>query len=135
FLVIDKNSNNNIDDIDELFGSDSQSGFMQLKAFDSNNDNLINSTDNQFNLLKLWHDKDADGTVDIGELTSNNLIKEISLNAIHNTSLINGNIRAETATVTFNNGSVTDIHEVWFAVNEFNSSSQVNNFDLNLQAI
>ena len=136
FLVIDKNGNDNIDNIEELFGNDSQSGFLQLKAFDSNHDNLINSTDNQFNLLKLWHDKDADGVVDVGELTDNTIIKEISLNAVNSTRLINGNVRAESAAITFNNGSTGAIHELWFGVNEFNSTDdQSSGADLNLQAI
>ena len=41
FLAIDKNSNGNIDGIDELFGNDTTGGFAELSAFDSNKDSFI----------------------------------------------------------------------------------------------
>ncbi|MEZ5690845.1 MAG: hypothetical protein R3D71_04180 [Rickettsiales bacterium] len=69
FLVIDKNNDGQINDISEMFGNQSISGFSELKTYDSNNDNLINSQDTQFNLLKLWNDANANGTVEAGELT------------------------------------------------------------------
>ena len=53
FLVIDKNNNGNIDDITEMFGSATIPGFVELKKYDSNGDNLINASDSQFNLLRL----------------------------------------------------------------------------------
>lgn len=64
FLVIDKNSNGNIDDITEMFGNATVPGFVELKKYDSNGDNLINSTDSQFNLLRLWNDTNGNGIVD-----------------------------------------------------------------------
>jgi len=70
FLVIDKNSNGKIDDITEMFGNASIPGFTELAKYDSNKDNLINSLDSQFSLLRLWNDKNANGTVDAGEMTT-----------------------------------------------------------------
>jgi len=70
FLVIDKNSNGNIDNITEMFGNASIPGFTELAKYDSNKDNLINSLDSQFSLLRLWNDKNANGTVDTGEMTT-----------------------------------------------------------------
>ena len=127
FLAIDKNNNNSIDDIEELFGNADQSGFLQLAAYDSNKDNLINSTDTQFNLLKLWHDKNANGTTEAGELTTltQNNIKELSLNAINATQVINGSIRSQKADVTFTNNTKTTINEVWFGVDNFNSIDDI----------
>jgi len=61
FLALDKNQNGNIDSIDELFGNDTTGGFAELAVYDSNKDNLINSSDNQFNLLKIWKDNNANG--------------------------------------------------------------------------
>ncbi len=56
FLVLDKNGNNVIDDISELFGNTQVSGFSELSKYDSNADRIIDDKDSQFNLLKLWND-------------------------------------------------------------------------------
>ena len=80
FLVIDKNNNGNIDDITEMFGSATTPGFVELKKYDSNHDNVINSADSQFSLLKLWNDANGNGVVDAGEmsmLAANDNNKEI----------------------------------------------------------
>ncbi|MEZ5690848.1 MAG: tandem-95 repeat protein [Rickettsiales bacterium] len=117
FLVIDKNSNGNIDDISEMFGNQSISGFSELKTYDSNNDNLINSQDTQFNLLKLWNDANANGIVDAGELTTltENNITEISLNKYSKQKIIEGNLQTAISTVTLADGSARNIHELNFA--------------------
>ena len=133
FLVLDKNSNGNVDSIDELFGNSSSTGFEVLSKFDSNADNLINSTDAQFNLLKLWKDSNANGVVNEGELTSlaENGITEISLKTINNLYSASGNLITETAEVKITdpnnpdsntNTSARTISEVLFAMNQFNSS-------------
>ena len=116
FLVIDKNNNGNIDDITEMFGSATVPGFVELKKYDSNHDNLINSTDSQFNLLRLWNDANANGVVDAGELTNlaQNSITEISLNSYARYVEIEGNLQTAISTVTVN-GAVRDIHELSFA--------------------
>jgi hypothetical protein len=91
FLAIDKNNNNIIDDITELFGNNTISGFSELSKYDSNADRIIDSKDNQFNLLKLWNDYNSNGITDNGELTtiSNSAISSISLNAYQTNYNIN----------------------------------------------
>ncbi|MEQ1706592.1 MAG: hypothetical protein ABL867_11575, partial [Rickettsiales bacterium] len=115
FLVVDKNSNGNIDNVNEMFGNPSVNGFAELAKYDSNKDNLINSTDTQFSLLKLWNDKDADGTVDAGEMTtlSANKVTEISLNKYASIKQIDGNLQTAVSTVTIN-GVSRNIHEINF---------------------
>ena len=116
FLVIDKNSNGKIDDITEMFGNASIPGFTELAKYDSNKDNLINSLDSQFSLLRLWNDKNANGTVDTGEMTTlaQNNITEISLNKYNRNTLIAGNVENAISTVTIN-GATRYIHELSFA--------------------
>ena len=129
FLVLDKNSNGNVDSIDELFGNSSSTGFEVLGKFDSNADNLINSNDAQFNLLKLWKDSNSNGVVNEGELTSltDNGITEISLKTLNNLYSSSGNLVTETAEVKITDSqtnivSTRTISEVLFAMNQFNSS-------------
>jgi hypothetical protein len=81
FLVRDLNANGKIDNITEMFGNATTSGFLHLKTFDSNNDNKINSLDTGFGTLQVWRDLNGNGVTDAGELqslTASN-IKEISL--------------------------------------------------------
>ncbi len=100
-----------------MFGNASTPGFKQLSTYDSNKDGLINSTDTQFSLLKLWNDKNANGIVDTGELTtlSANNIKEISLNSYANRVNINGNLQTAISTITKVDGTTRNIHELAFA--------------------
>ncbi|MEQ1706624.1 MAG: hypothetical protein ABL867_11735, partial [Rickettsiales bacterium] len=116
FLVIDKNNNNNIDNITEMFGNASTPGFADLKSYDSNKDGVINATDTQFSLLKLWNDKNANGVVDAGEMTTlaANGITSISLNYYNKLADISGNIQTAISTVTKTDGTTRNIHEFDF---------------------
>ena len=84
FLVMDKNGNGQIDDGSELFGEfdGTSNGFAQLARHDSNGDGKISKKDEAFKDLKIWKDKNHNGTVEAGEMQSlwRNEIKEISLN-------------------------------------------------------
>lgn len=42
FLAVDKNNNGTIDDVTELFGNSSETGFEELAEYDSNEDGVIN---------------------------------------------------------------------------------------------
>jgi len=123
FLVIDKNANGNIDDISEMFGNATTAGFTELKLYDSNQDNLINSTDTQFSLLKLWNDANANGTVDAGEMTTlaANGITQISLNKYSSLAMIEGNLRTAISIITKNDGSTRNIHELFFGFENTNT--------------
>jgi hypothetical protein len=116
FLVIDKNNDGKINDITEMFGNRDVPGFKQLATYDSNKDGLINATDTQFNLLKLWNDKNANGVVDSGELTTlaANGIKEISLSKYNSTANISGNMQTSISSVTKTDGTTRNIHELNF---------------------
>jgi len=144
FLVIDKNSNGNIDNISELFGNADISGFAQLKSYDSNGDGVINSADSQFNLLKLWNDKNANGTVDAGELTTlaQNNITSISVRSYGNIANINGNSQTASSDVTFVNGTTRTINELYFGfdsgapgISNNPDASLPASFQLNIESI
>jgi hypothetical protein len=70
-LVHDANNNGTIDNQAELFGDGGgfYDGFAKLDAqFDSNNDNLINASDTNFNKLRVWQDLNSNGISEAGEL-------------------------------------------------------------------
>ena len=106
-LVLDKNSNNKIDNGNELFGnfteiSNSQTlnnlnnqtsnlnsqtkfainGYHALSLQDTNNDGKIDSLDENFSKLKIWQDLNEDGISQSNELKTleEHGIKSISLN-------------------------------------------------------
>ncbi|MGJ4927436.1 calcium-binding protein [Bradyrhizobium sp. HKCCYLS2038] len=85
FLVRDRNGNGVIDDVGEMFGSDTESGFAQLGSLDGNQDGKVDALDNglvdfngdgsidskdTFDSLKVWVDANEDGITDAGELKS-----------------------------------------------------------------
>ncbi|MCI6988233.1 MAG: hypothetical protein MR902_01505, partial [Campylobacter sp.] len=89
-LVLDKNSNNQIDDGNELFGNFTKieeskfaiNGYRALAMQDSNNDGKIDSLDENFSKLKIWQDLNEDGISQSNELRTlkEHGIKSISLN-------------------------------------------------------
>lgn len=54
FLALDKNNNQIIDDGSELFGTTSNNGFEDLRAFDEDNNNWIDQNDKIFEDLRIW---------------------------------------------------------------------------------
>lgn len=70
FLVMDRNQNGTIDNINELFGNTVQDGFAELRTLDSNQDGLINSRDEQYSDLLIWQDENSDGVSQHSELRS-----------------------------------------------------------------
>ncbi len=122
FLVRDLNANGMIDNIGEMFGNATTSGFAALKTYaDSNGDNKINSLDTNWDQLKVWRDLDGDGVTDAGELQTLTQagIKEISVASTTLTNqFINGNsIRAE-ATFTRTDDTTSKIADVGLEVND-----------------
>ena len=95
-LAIDKNNNGIIDNGSELFGNKSISdsafsytnsslnnGFETLKAYDTNNDNIIDVKDAEFENLLLWQDKNSDGISETDELIKlSDKVKSINLNLL-----------------------------------------------------
>ena len=61
FVAYDRNNNGTIDDITELFGSPTMTGFEELALYDDNGDGVINYIDTIFNDLVIWQDSAEDG--------------------------------------------------------------------------
>lgn len=60
FLALDKNANGTIDDGNELFGPQTNNGFDELRAFDSDGNDWIDENDEIFADLRIWS-KDESG--------------------------------------------------------------------------
>ena len=78
WLVLDKNDNGSIDDGSELFGSMSvlgsgaraRNGFVALSELDSNGDQRVSASDEGFERLALWRDRNQDRQSSPDELES-----------------------------------------------------------------
>jgi len=107
-LVYDKNENNQIDGINEVFGNLNESGFAELKRLvDSNHDNVINRRDELFARLQIWNDTNQDAKAGENELQSLSEagIKEIDLNIVETNIEINGNLLSEASKYTDDEGN------------------------------
>jgi len=60
FLALDKNSDGQINNGSELFGTISGNGFADLKAYDDDGNNWIDENDAVYNHLRIWS-KDGNG--------------------------------------------------------------------------
>ncbi|MDX8000204.1 hypothetical protein FE394_13600 [Xenorhabdus sp. Reich] len=127
-LVYDKNSDEKIESGARLFGDSSEvngksnfkNGFEALSELDSNNDSIISIEDKEWSKLKIWKDGNSNGVVDKNELMSLSDIgiKEINLKYKDELYIDNsGNRHKEISNVIWDNGSITDIVDVWFKVN------------------
>lgn len=119
FLSLDKNSNGVIDNITELFGSSSVSGFEALSGYDENGDSVIDQNDAIFSELLVWQDVNGDGISQEDELSHLSDVGIISINLVTNEEgeLQNGNLITRSSTVTFSNGSTNQISDVNLGTN------------------
>jgi len=117
-LAIDKNSNGEIDDITELFGSAQVSGFEALTQHDENGDGVIDEGDAIFGDLLVWNDQNGDGVSQEGELRtlSDAGIKSINVSANEGVDTQNGNIITGSSNFTFADGTQSTISDVNFGV-------------------
>lgn len=67
-LVLDHNGDGLINDISELFGNQTTSGFVALRGIDDNADGFIDTADANYSRLQVWRDLDSDGRSDGNEL-------------------------------------------------------------------
>jgi Ca2+-binding RTX toxin-like protein len=132
FLALDKNSNGLIDNGNELFGNHTISntrfkytnnkatnGYEALKAYDLNDDNVIDSKDEIYDKLLLWKDSNQNAITDKGELIKlkDSGIVSIDLNYKNTYTGEKGNTIKQSSTITFEDGSTTIANDVWFKVN------------------
>ena len=149
-LVLDKNGNGKIDNGNELFGNHTISntiygytdekatnGYEALKAYDLNNDNVIDEKDEIFNKLKIWKDKNSNGITDEGELSSlaHNNIKSIDLNYKEIAMDENSNTVKQSSKVTLKDGSTLDANDVWFKVNLDKTKEEDINIPLEIRSL
>ena len=123
FLVYDRNGDGYINDISELFGNPTTSGFTELQELDSNNDGQITAADANFADLQIWRDLDQDGYSDVQELFTLQEYSISRINAVGNSVSINneGNQISETASFEFADGTQHQVANVLFDIDQQNS--------------
>ncbi|MBA3966434.1 MAG: hypothetical protein H0X47_11775, partial [Nitrospirales bacterium] len=122
-LVYDLNGNGQIDDIGELFGSPTTSGFTELATHDANADGVIDANDAIFSSLRVWQDLDQDAEVDAGELStlSDLGIASLLLNATPSSQENTTNLVAETGSFSRTDGTTGELADVKFRLNNYDS--------------
>ena len=132
-LAIDANGDGVINDISELFGDASTSGFTELISYDSNNDWLIDSNDSHFSQLLMWRDLNQNGWADVAELSTLTAagISSINLDTVFSGQIINGNLVTETGTFTWTDGTVGNVADVHLVVNQIDTI-YAGNYELDL---
>jgi Ca2+-binding RTX toxin-like protein len=111
-LFIDKNGDNKVSGIDELFGG--ENGFQALSMIDSNKDGLIDRNDELFDKIKIWKDTDIDGVSKVGELQSlrDAGIDYISLDYKEENIDSNGNKVVASAVVRYSDSSEKVVYDI-----------------------
>jgi RHS repeat-associated protein len=131
FLVYDRNNDGFINDGTELFGNHLNNGtysngFLALKTFDTNNDNVVDAKDTNFSKLQVWRDLDSDGNSDVNELYN---LEELEIKSFKTTYDnvnydLGGNFIKQISTYEYSkrgNNYTGTIADVWFAVDQLNS--------------
>ncbi len=121
--MLDRNGDGLINDISELFGNQTTSGFVALRGIDSNADGFIDTADPNFSHLQVWRDLDSDGRSDGNELFT---LDELGISRIKtaasSTNITNaGNQITETSHFELADGSQREIANVGFSVDQLNS--------------
>jgi Ca2+-binding RTX toxin-like protein len=109
-------SNSDPTSINNLFGNSSTDGFTALKALDTNNDGVLNSSDPGFASLNVWQDSNGNGVAESGEVQSLSSlgITSISLESSPVNETVNGNEIGEVATFTYSGGGTGQVAEAFF---------------------
>lgn len=94
FLVLDKNNNGVIDNGSEMFGPNTNNGFEELRAYDSDGNHWIDENDPIFNELLIWSKNEnneesliALGQSGIGALYLNEIKSDFTYNKSVNESM------------------------------------------------
>lgn len=116
FLVLDRNSNGQIDNGTELFGDSTPlsgggtaaDGFAALAQEDTNADGRVDSLDANWNALRVWRDLNQDGVSQSGELFTLDSLGIAALDVAvteHTQTLPNGNQVADLGSYVRSDGS------------------------------
>jgi VCBS repeat-containing protein len=111
FLVMDKNSNGQVDDISEMFSefyhAGADTGLGALSTLDENGDSVLDSQDSEFSQLQIWQDSNSDGQSDAGEMHSlaDYSISQISLASSDVNEWSDGGVVLSQGNVTYEDGS------------------------------
>ena len=119
FLVLDRNENGIIDNGREFFGDQhgAANGFEELARFDDNRDGRIDALDKIYDALKLWQDRNGNGTSESDELLSlkDHSITEVSLKETSTKEANEGNHIAARSTYQRQGKELQGgVSEVWF---------------------
>ena len=131
-LAIDLNGNGIIDNGAELFGNHTlltdgtraANGFEALKQYDADSNGIIDSADAVFSSLRIWQDKNSNGSTDEGELLTMAQAGIAALNLGYTDSSLKdaqGNAHRQQGSYTKTNGSRADATDIWFAANTADS--------------
>ena len=125
FLVMDKNHNQQVDDISELFSefytADQITGLEALSTLDVNHDAQIDRQDSEFGQLSIWQDVNQDGITDAGEL---NPLSAWGINTISlevdtiKTPVDGGSVILSSGTFHYEDGSQGAFAEVGLGVDD-----------------
>ena len=122
-LVFDRNNDGYINDISELFGNQTISGFTELQELDSNNDGQITSTDTNFGDLQVWRDLDEDGRSDVNELFSLAELNITKIDVVGKPVNITreGHLITETGSFELADGTQLEVANVWMNLDQQDS--------------
>jgi len=114
FLALDSNNNGRIDDGGELFGPETDSGFGELNAHDSDGNGWIDENDPIFDKLRIWQKDDngndkllALGEAGVGAIYLGHVSTEFTLRQLD----VQGKIR-DSGIFLKENGEVGTVQEI-----------------------
>ncbi len=121
-LAIDLNGNGTIDNVGELFGNRTTSGFAILSGYDLNADGVIDASDAVYANLRIWQDVDQDGVSDAGELKTLAELGIVSISLSHaapgEPTEVGGNTIVHTGSFTRADGTTGAAADVASMINE-----------------
>jgi hypothetical protein len=116
FLALDRDGDERITSGRELFGDQhgAVNGFAELAKFDGNGDDRIDASDDVFESLRVWRDRDRDGISTAGELAT---LAQLGIESIglryHETAQdVNGSTLAQKGAYRRADGSIGEASDV-----------------------
>lgn len=132
FLALDLNENGKIDNGNELFGTQSGNGFMDLSKYDDDGNGWIDENDKIFDKLRIWQKNEYNdslvtlGEVGIGAVFLGNAQTTFSMKSVE-TNALNGELRSS-GFFLFEDGRAGIISQIDLAIKgqEQTQSKQIN---------